>query len=209
MELFSDENTELGQAAIEAATQVRSSKQLWDVLTEAAGTGWSESWRHIIAANPEEATQVWTGLYKAIGPVIENTAKARNEMLKFWHDNGGRTAAIKGISALYKTLTGYIAPLTKRWDEKSVWGQLTSTERGKVLRKYTNDFRRWAMHLEVVHWRLNALRKAIDLLHMPFLQLYQIQNKQWDTYFHPNPVQRPCVWLHRRCCMDLSQAHSQ
>lgn len=164
---FSDETLEIGQAAYKAATEVRSAKELWDVVTESAGSGWTNSWKHIIGENPEEATKLWTTIYHVIDDVLTKSADARNLMLDVWHDSFGRKNVIKGLGNVYKNLASYIAPLKEHWDSKSAWAQLTAEERGQYLARMSRDFRKWSETLTTIQWRLRAMKNALDLLHLP------------------------------------------
>ena len=86
-----------------AATQVKTFTQLIDTLKEALGTGWATSFRYIIG-NFEEAKKLWTGVKEELEGIINPISEARNAMLEFWHDNGGRDALIWA----FKLLWGYI-----------------------------------------------------------------------------------------------------
>lgn len=72
---------ELGKKAFDAAQDVKTFTQLMDTLKEAAGSGWAETWE-ILAGDFEEAKKLWTGVSDAIGGIIDQSSKARNELLK-------------------------------------------------------------------------------------------------------------------------------
>lgn len=94
---YADQTTEIGRAAFAAATEVKTFSQLIDTVKEALGSGWTKSISYIIG-NLEEAKVLWTGVNEEISAILDPIAEAREEMLKFWHDNGGRDAAIKAIT---------------------------------------------------------------------------------------------------------------
>lgn len=75
------EITELANTAVGAATEVKTFTQLWDVLKEAAQSGWAQSWK-IIVGDFEEAKALLTPLSKFLTKVIENISNARNKLLK-------------------------------------------------------------------------------------------------------------------------------
>ena len=71
----------LGNTANEAATKVKTFTQLWDVLKEAAQSGWAQTWR-IIIGDFEEAKAFFTPLSDFLTGVINGISKARNELLE-------------------------------------------------------------------------------------------------------------------------------
>lgn len=93
----------LGKDAKNAATKVKTFTQLIDTLKEALGSGWAQSWEYIIG-NFEEAREVWTRASDAISGVINQNSEARNELLKAWHDLGGRDDLIEGIFNIFSGL---------------------------------------------------------------------------------------------------------
>lgn len=102
---YANEEDELGKKAFEAATQVKTWSQLKDTVKEALGSGWATTWEYIIG-DFEEAKQMWTGLNNIISGIIDPIADARNEMFKFWHDNGGRDAMLEAFGALWEKIQG-------------------------------------------------------------------------------------------------------
>lgn len=71
----------LGTTATEAATKVKTFTQLWDVLKEAAQSGWAQSWR-IIVGDFEEAKALLTPLSDFLTGIINNFSQARNRLLE-------------------------------------------------------------------------------------------------------------------------------
>lgn len=94
---YADETTEIGRKAFAAATEVKTFSQLIDTVKESLGSGWTKSFTYIIG-NLEEAKVLWTGVNNEINAILDPIAEAREEMLKFWHDNGGRDTAIQAIA---------------------------------------------------------------------------------------------------------------
>lgn len=87
----------LGTRATKAATEVTTFRAMVDAVTEGLGSGWAQSFQ-LIFGNLDEAKELWTALKDEIESIIGPVADARNEILQFWHDNGGRTAAIQAIA---------------------------------------------------------------------------------------------------------------
>ena len=82
---YTDEQIEgifkLGNTASEAATKVKTFTQLWDVMKEAAQSGWAQSWR-IIVGDFEEAKALLTPLADFLTGIINKFSKARNDLLE-------------------------------------------------------------------------------------------------------------------------------
>lgn len=100
---YSDVTTEIGAKATEAATKVRTFKQLMDTTKEAIGSGWAMTFEHIIG-DYDEATTLWSGVSNALGDVIKSSSDARNNLLKDWNELGGRKKIISGLSIAWKNL---------------------------------------------------------------------------------------------------------
>lgn len=100
---YADETTEIGKKAFAAATEVKTFSQLIDTVKESLGSGWTKSFTYVIG-NLEEAKVLWTGVNNEINAILDPIAEAREEMLKFWHDNGGRDKAIQAISDAFQGL---------------------------------------------------------------------------------------------------------
>lgn len=100
---YSDTTTELGQKAMEAATQVRTLSKMWDALKEAAQSGWGQTWE-IVFGNIDEATKLFTGMSNAISEMLEKQTKTRNEVLQTWKDLGGRDSIINAVANSFNSL---------------------------------------------------------------------------------------------------------
>lgn len=127
---YSNETDELGKKAFEAATQVKTFTQLVDTVKEALGSGWAQTFEYIIG-NFEEAKQLWTGVNNEISKVLDPIADARNEMFKFWHDNGGRDDLINSIRFIWQRMKE-IASLFKEISSNT-FGELFGTIDGQKL----------------------------------------------------------------------------
>lgn len=131
----------MSQTAEEAATKVKTFTQLWDVLKEAAQSGWSQSWR-IIVGDFEEAKDLLTEIADTLTPVISASAEARNAVLNDWKDLGGRTALVDAMRNTFEALRLAIAPVKEALTEifPPITGQqlMDATER---LRNLTEKFK--------------------------------------------------------------------
>lgn len=88
-EELQDWEVELASTAFKAATEIKSFKQMWETLTEAAGTGWAETWK-IIFGDLEKAKDLWTNIAKPFDEMISRINEARNEVFRLWDALGGR-----------------------------------------------------------------------------------------------------------------------
>lgn len=113
---YSDETTDIGKKAFAAAQDVKTLSQLFDTLKEAAQSGWSQTWEYIIG-DFEEAKKLWTAVSQEIGGILDEQAKARNDMLKQWKELGGRDALLEGLSNVWKSLKTVIEPVKEAFSE--------------------------------------------------------------------------------------------
>lgn len=93
---YTDETTELGKAAYDAATKVKTFNQLKDTMSEAVGSGWATTYE-MIFGDFNEATELWTWFSDTIGGIVNDTSKARNNLLQAWKDAGGRATLVEAI----------------------------------------------------------------------------------------------------------------
>lgn len=100
------------EAAQAAATKVKTFQQLIGTTQEALGSGWAQSWEYIIG-DIEEAENFFTMVSEAINGVIGSMTDARNDLLKDWHDNGGRDALILTLVEFANIIQDLVEPITK------------------------------------------------------------------------------------------------
>lgn len=123
---YSDTTTELGQKAMEAATQVRTLSKMWDTLKEAAQSGWGQTWE-IVFGNIDEATKLFTGMSNAISEVLEKQTKTRNEVLQTWKDLGGRDSIINAVANSFNSLRAVL------WEVKQAFFNIEPKSMGEKL----------------------------------------------------------------------------
>lgn len=125
----------------DAATKVKTFTQLWSTLKESAQSGWAKSWE-IIIGDFEEAKELLTEIGDAFGGIIGRSADARNEMLQFWKDNGGRAALIDSFRNSFEALGRILKPIGEAFREifPSITGaQLVSMTEG--LKNFTESLK--------------------------------------------------------------------
>lgn len=77
---YADEETEIGKKAYAAAKDVKTFSMMIDTLSEAAQSGWAETWQYIFG-DFKEAKTLFTELSEFFGDIIESSTKARNELI--------------------------------------------------------------------------------------------------------------------------------
>ena len=108
---YADETTDIGQRAFAAATEVRTFSQLIDTVKETLGSGWTKSFQYVIG-DLEESKELWTAVNNEITAILDPIAQAREEMLKFWHDNGGRATAIQAIADAWEGVKTVVSTIS-------------------------------------------------------------------------------------------------
>lgn len=108
---------DLSRVAYESATKVRTFSQLIDTTKEEIGSSYTMMWQNIIGGF-DEATDLWTNVHNAIQDhFITPMTQARDAKWSFFHDNGGREAAIEGLTNVAKGLYKIIKAITDAWKE--------------------------------------------------------------------------------------------
>ena len=95
---------DMAKTANDAATKVKTFRQLIDTLKEAMGSGWTTSWQLIIG-DFEEAKEMWSNVSDFFGNIINNVSDFRNDVLK--------SALGKGFTELADKITGVTEPVNK------------------------------------------------------------------------------------------------
>lgn len=111
---YTDETTELGQAAFKAATEVTTFSKLIDTLKEAMGSGWMQTWQTIFG-DYEESKAMWTSINDVLSGIISTSADARNGMLEAWKAAGGRKDLMEGLSNIWKSILSVAKPISDAW----------------------------------------------------------------------------------------------
>ena len=104
------------QNAEEAATKVRTWTQLVGTMQESVGSSWAETF-DILIGDFDKATELWTNVNNALGPMLGASGEARNALLKSWSDLGGRDDVIDGLKSGFQALMGVITPITEAFKE--------------------------------------------------------------------------------------------
>lgn len=136
LEKFADDET-----LVKAATQVKTVTQLFDTMGESVQSGWAQSWEYIIG-NREQAAAALTAVSDAFNNLIQPSTDARNAMLKFWNENGGRDAIIEAISNAFNGLMDILGPIHNAFQD--VFPPMTGEKLVKIsesIRDLTENFK--------------------------------------------------------------------
>lgn len=95
---------QMAQTATDAATKVKTFSQLWDVMKEAAQSGWAKTWQ-IIIGDFEEAKELLTPLSDFFTNIINKMSDWRNNLLE--------SALGKGFTSLAEKINGVLKPASK------------------------------------------------------------------------------------------------
>src|SRR3954470_21889168 len=98
------------KTAMNAATQVKTLGQVFDVAKETMGSGWAQTFQTIFG-DFGEAKTTFTALSNAINGFINTNATARNKVLGDWKALGGRTILITGIKNAFHDLVAVVRPI--------------------------------------------------------------------------------------------------
>lgn len=128
--------------AADAATKVRTWTQLVGTLREGVGSGWSQT-ADIILGDFDQATELFSGIYNTIGPMIDSFGNARNELLQGWADGGGRTMAIDALKLGFEALMSVMIPI------KEAFRQIFPPMTVDTLLRMTQAIRDFAAKLQV------------------------------------------------------------
>lgn len=143
------------ESMIKAATQVRTLTQLFSTMKEAVQSGWAQSWEYIIG-DSEQATEVLTKVSDAFNGIIGPSTQARNEMLKFWNENGGREAVIEGLANVFKGLGNILKPIGEAF--RNVFPPMT----GEKLIEISESFRDLTENFKIGEGTMKSIQSAFE-----------------------------------------------
>ena len=107
---YADETTEIGKKAFAAAQDIKTISQLYDTLKESAQSGWAQTWE-LLVGDLEEAKDTLGKINDVVSAIIQNSADARNNLLKGWKDAGGRADLVESLLNVIEALQSVAAPI--------------------------------------------------------------------------------------------------
>lgn len=152
---FTDTSTELGRTATDAATKVKTITQLWDTLKEEVQSSWTQSWQYLIG-DFEETKDLLTKVKDKIVEIIAPIGIARNAILEFWHDAGGRDVAIQAFAQTFAQIEKLVKPVIQAF--KNVVPPMT----GEKLVDLTNKFKALTDRLNVSEGTITSIRNIFE-----------------------------------------------
>ena len=165
---------ELGKTANDAATKVKTFTQLTDTLKETAQSGWTQSWE-IIIGDFEEAKELWTEVNQVFGAFIDESARARNDMLQGWKDLGGRTVLIDAFRNAFEGIVSVITPIKDAFRE--IFPRTTSEQ----LLNMTTALRDFMAQLKLTDTQSENLKRTFKGLFSILDIVKQAFSAVWNT----------------------------
>ena len=103
------------ESLVKAATEVKTLTGLIGTMQESVQSGWATSWEHIFG-NKEQAAELFTSISDGFSSIIAPSTNARNAMLKFWNEHGGRSAVIEGLTNAMTSFQKVMRGISMAWD---------------------------------------------------------------------------------------------
>ena len=137
---------ELAKTATAAATEVKTVTQLLDTMKESVQSGWAQTWEYIIG-DKDEATKTLTAISEGFNNLMGPSTDARNNMLKFWNEAGGRDDVIKGLSNIFQSIGKGFKSVGDAW--KEVFPALEGKDLTRISAKFADFSKKLVMNDEV------------------------------------------------------------
>ena len=161
---YSDEQVKaimnMSKTATKAATEVRTVTGLFDTLKETVQSGWTTSWEHIIG-DKDQATELLTNIKNGFDAIIQPSVEARNNMLKFWNESGGRDAAIRGFSNIIQSVGKGLGAIGDAW--KEVFPSMTGQKLTDLSTKFRDLTYKFKMNDETAKKIKNTFKGVFDV----------------------------------------------
>lgn len=160
---YGNEQTAIGKKALSAAQDIKSFGMMIDTLKASVGTGWTDTFE-ILIGNLDESKALFTPLTNTIGAFLTSISDARNKMLKFWKDNGGRAAILQSIVNSFEALKAILKPIGEAFREvfPPATGQLLVTI-SKALQTVTAHLKIGAETASVIKFVFKALFSVLEI----------------------------------------------
>lgn len=151
---------ELAKNASDAATEVKTVTQLFDTMKESVQSGWATSWEYIIG-DKDQATETLTAISKGFEDIIGPSTEARNKMLQFWNESGGRDAVIKGLTNVVQSLGKGLGAVGDAW--KEVFPSMTGQKLTDLSIKFKDLTQKFKMNDETANKIKNTFKGVFDV----------------------------------------------
>ena len=154
---------ELANNASAAATEVKTVTQLFDTMKESVQSGWATSWEHIIG-DKDQATETLTAISKGFEEIIGPSTEARNKMLQFWNESGGRDAVIRGLTNVVQSLGKGLGAVGDAW--KEAFPSITGERLTELSTKFRDLTYKFKMNDETAKKIKNTFKGVFDVFKM-------------------------------------------
>lgn len=161
LEKLGSEEMELGRKGFKAAQETKTLSEAIDYIKTAVSSGWARSFQYIFG-DYNEAKKWWSEVSEALYSVFVESGEARNELLKFWKEAGGRDTLLDGIRTLAKNIYGVIESIKGAWN--NIFGK-DFDEQVKSLLNFTEGFRNFA---EAISFTDDTFRNFLRILESVF-----------------------------------------
>jgi tape measure domain-containing protein len=151
------------QAAVDAATKVRTVTQLISTVGEAVQSAWAGVWRAVFG-NMEEATKLWTSVGAALTKVFVGPIENLKKLAEGWAELGGRAVMINAVSDAFKILGSILKPIGAAF--RDVFPAMTAqrlVDMTKSLHDFINGLKPSAATLQNLHSIFEGLFSGLKI----------------------------------------------
>ncbi len=154
---------DFGQAAENAAKQVKTFHQLLDVLKESVASQWSHAWGYIVG-DFNEAKKLWSVVNVLFDQTVGAMVKSRVELLQLWHDGftdpetgkqiSGRMLLLQGLVNILLSIRQITKPI------KEAFRELFPAKTAENLWAATKSFRDFTARLKLSEGAMKQIKDA-------------------------------------------------
>ena len=153
--------SDMASRATKAATEVRTITGMMDAMKESVQSGWAISWEYIIG-DKDQATELLTNIKNGFDSIIGPSTEARNKMLQFWNESGGRDAAIRGFTNIIQSVGKGLSAIGDAW--KEVFPSMTGQKLTELSTKFRDLTYKFKMNDETAKKIKNTFKGVFDVL---------------------------------------------
>lgn len=158
IEELGDDLDALGVKWFKAGMEARTFHDVLDATKDAVSTGWMNTFE-LIFGNYEEATKTWTDLCQVLYELFAEGGNARNEMLAWWKDLGGRTALLQAVSLAFNNLKDVVSTVSEAFHK---FFTDNTAARGSMLADLTGELLRVAEGMKLTDKAMTAVYDAFS-----------------------------------------------
>ena len=151
---------DMANRATKAATEVRTITGMMDAMKESVQSGWAISWEYIIG-DKDQATELLTNIKNGFDSIIGPSTEARNKMLQFWNESGGRDAAIRGFTNIIQSVGKGLSAIGDAW--KEVFPSMTGQKLTELSTKFRDLTYKFKMNDETAKKIKNTFKGVFDI----------------------------------------------